>query len=205
MSLKGGRNMKGARLGLSRRRNPAFTLIELLVVVAIILVLTGIALRIMSLVNRKAGTAATLRVLEQVKNALGAYYSTYGTYPPVTSVAYIYEKTPMKDLPDPPDDMGWRTGLVYFIYSGDHHNPYAQRWQHYLEGIGGFDILTNAKPKNFVWNYWTNNLHSIWDAWDSELRYECLPPYSTYRLWSIGPNRNDNNGGGDDLGVAPTE
>jgi prepilin-type N-terminal cleavage/methylation domain-containing protein len=197
--------MKGALFGLSRRRNPAFTLIELLVVVAIILVLTGIALRIMSLVNRKAGTAATLRVLEQVKNALGAYYSTYGTYPPVTSVAYEYENTPLASLPDIPPDMHYSTGLVYFIYSDPKHNPEAQRWRHYLEGIGWTGSPDYSNRVGFAWVFWTNNYHTIWDAWDRELHYECRPPYSSYRLWSDGPDRNNNNGVGDDLGVAPTE
>lgn len=191
--------------GTRYRQRGSFTLVELLVVVAVILVLLGISLKVMSMVNRKAGVARTTWVLEQVKNALGSYYATYGMYPPVKTVGYQYEKTPMTSLPAIPADMYYSTGLVYFIFSGTFHNPEAQKWQHYLDGIGSYGQVPHSNKTGFAWIYWTNSTHTIFDAWDKELRYECLSPYSTYRLWSTGPNQADNNGSVDDIGIAPGE
>jgi hypothetical protein len=159
----------------------------------------------MAIVNRKAGVGRTTWILEQVKNALGSYYATYGTYPPATTVAFQYEKTPLASLPAIPPDMKYTTGLVYFVYSDANHNPDAGRWQHYLEGIGHYGQQYYSNRVGFSWVFWTNNTHTINDAWDTELRYECLPPYSTFRLWSAGPDRNNSNGGGDDLGVTPAD
>ncbi|MEI6516555.1 MAG: type II secretion system protein [bacterium] len=185
-------------------RHGGFTLIELLVVVAIILILMGITFNIIGVATRKAGQAQTMQILEQVKNALGAYYTTYGIYPPVSSVYYEYENQSVASMPTPPDDLHYTTGLVYYIFNGAYHNPDAEaaRWQHYLEGIGGMGMpiySNNGGAFNFQF---TNSCHTISDAWGSEIHYQCIPPdYQQYRLWSEGPNKEDNGGGGDDIGV----
>jgi len=201
---------KSERIVNPNRHRRSFTLVELLIVVAVILILLGISLRVMSMVNRKAGVARTTWILEQVKNSLGSYYSTYGTYPPVTTVAYQYEKTPVGSLPAIPPNLNYSTGLVFFVYAPPKHaghnpDPSAQRWQYYLDDIGEYGLAFYSNQVGFSWVFWTNNTHTIKDAWDSELRYECLPPYSRYRLWSVGPNRSNENGAGDDEGVAPGE
>lgn len=188
-----------------RRGHLAFTLIELLVVIAVILILVGISLKVMSLANRKAGITRTTWILEQVKNSLAAYYATYGTYPPVNSVYYEYESTPMSALPAVPTDPGYRTGLVYFIFSGTYHNPEAEGWQHFLDGIGNYGSPRYSNQVGFAWVAWTNSSHTIYDAFGNELHYESPYPYSTYRLWSDGPNRANNNGSGDDQGVTSVE
>jgi prepilin-type N-terminal cleavage/methylation domain-containing protein len=195
---------RGSRVGVNRRSS--FTLIELLVVVAVILILMGISLKVMGIVNRKASTGKTTWILEQVKNALGAYYSLYGTYPPVDSVAFVYEGS----IPSPTEVLipastaGWSTGLVYYIYSTDsHHNQEAKPWQHYLEGIGGIDTDPKTNITIGAWRGgFTNKIHSISDAWGQTLRYKSYPPdYQRFLLYSIGPNGSDQSGGGDDIGV----
>jgi len=177
----------------------AFTLIELLVVVAIILILAGITLKIIPMVTRKTGQVATMRLLEQVKNALGGYYSTYGIYPPVNSVYYEYENTPMSSLPITPPNSGYSTGLVYYIYNGPHHNPdsEASRWQHYLRDIGSASTRTTGVG----WVMWTNSTHTIKDSWGNDLKYSNSSDHQWYKLWSVGPNGVDESGGGDDVGV----
>lgn len=188
------------RLRLKR----SFTLIELLVVVAIILILAGLTIRVMSMVNRKTGQVATMRILEQVKNALAAYHTTYGSYPPVNQVYYEFENTLMSSLPAVPSNPGYTTGLVYYIYTGPYHNPDADaaRWQHYLEGIGsaGGPTYSNQIGGAF-WVSWTNSSHTINDAWARELKYQHSADYQSFKLWSLGPDGSDNGGGGDDIGV----
>lgn len=188
------------------KRRGSFTLIELLVVVAIILLLLGMSLKIMSVINRKATTARTIWILEQVKNSLGAYYSTYGSYPPVSFVGYEYEKTPMSELPALPPSMNWKTGMVYYIYSADKHNPEAAPWQHYLKDIGSYGMTEYSNRIGAAWIFWSNKTHSIADAWDRGIYYRSDPPdYQRYLLWSAGPNGTDEGGGGDDIGVQAAE
>ena len=205
--------MNGTIAGSARKgsRRGSFTLIELLVVVTIILILAGITLKVMSLVNRKTGQAQTLWVLEQVKNALGAYYTTYGTYPPVNSVYFEYKGTDPASLPATPTNMYYSTGLVYYIYANPpytEHNPdvEARRWQHYLERLPG----DNGSPphSNMVGAFfvtWTNNSHTICDAWGTPLQYNCSAPYQKFLLWSCGPNGVNNTGTFDDIGVTPDD
>lgn len=200
MSMMNGRAVRGGG------RRGSFTLIELLVVVAIILVLLGMSLRVMSIINRKTTTAKTIWILEQVKNALGAYYSTYGSYPPVSLVGYEYERTPMATLPALPPSMYWKTGMVYYIYSDAKHNPEAAPWQHYLKDIGYFGMAEYSQRIGAAWIFWSNNTHSIVDAWDRGIYYRADPPdYQRYLLWSAGPNGADEGGGGDDIGVQATD
>lgn len=209
----GAESREGARSVPPVSRRSSFTLIELLVVVAIILILVGIALKITGVVGRQGGRARTLWVLEQVKNALGAYYTTYGSYPPVNSVTYILPYTDPASLPAVPDGgFGYTTGLVYYLYYvGNHpyHNsdPDAARWAHYLEDIGGYDMkpMSNKSSSAFTWVFWTNRVHDISDAWGRGLYYSCPSPYQQFRLWSAGPNGRNENGAGDDIGVTWTE
>lgn len=181
---------QGARpvSSIAKRRSLAsFTLIELLVVVAVILILLGISMKVLSIANRHAEKAKTLFVLEQVKNALGAYYTQYGVYPPVDIVEYIYPKTDPSTLAAPPKDgMGYKTGLVYYIYSGSYHNtdPEAAAWQHYLLGLDSGDSPTNSgwDDSGTIKIDWTNSMHTI-----PGIGYECKKFGSScqrYRLWS---------------------
>ena len=144
--------MNTVDVGISKRRlmgrlqRRAFTLIEMLVVVAIILILAGMTFKIIPLVTRYTGQGGTLKVLEQVKNALGGFYATYGVFPPVNSVPYEYEGTPMGNFPVTPTNTGYSTGLVYYIYNNPHHNQDAEasRWQHYLKDIGSYGTTSNG-------------------------------------------------------------
>lgn len=179
----------------------SFTLIELLVVVAIILILAGVSLKIMSLVNRKTATARTLMVLEQVKGALGAYYVAYGAYPNVATVGSV---APYKLPSTLPPDLKTSRGLTACIMSGytisdfknypntmAFFNQEARRWEYYFDKIGDrirTDTPTNKAGAGGSIYTWTNATVTIWDGWDREIKYS---PYSTnnqqgYRLWSVG-------------------
>ena len=79
----------------SRRHNPAamhkppgqfsaFTLIELLVVIAIIAILIGLLFPAFRAVQNQAKQTQAKNDLTQIVNAVNAYYTDYGKYPPAT-------------------------------------------------------------------------------------------------------------------------
>lgn len=184
---------------VSRRSLASFTLIELLVVVAIILILAGMSLKIMSMVTRKTATARTIMVLEQVKGALGAYYATYGSYPPVNTV---YSSAPYKMPSTPPPDPKTSRGLTSYImscyskYSGSpdtlaFFNQEARRWDYYWEKIGDrayYTSPTNKMGAAGSMYFWTNAAVTILDGWDREIRYSPITTNNQegYLLWSRG-------------------
>lgn len=201
-------------------RRKAFTLIELLVVVAVILILMGISLKIMGLVSRKTATARTVMVLEQVKNALNAYYAAYGSYPAVYTTKTV---TPLT-LPANPPPTGFNTsrGLTAYLMTGREwqdgwagnanvvgfFNPDARQWNHYFkklveDGRVWREDVTNSAlgGGGASWMDWTNSRVFFRDGWDREIRYQPMTSNDVqgYRLWSLGPNGVDNGGGGDDI------
>jgi prepilin-type N-terminal cleavage/methylation domain-containing protein len=196
----------------------AFTLIELLVVVAIILILAGISLKVMSIVGRKTATARTLMVLEQVKGALGAYYATYGSYPATSNMNSIAPyKRPSTEIPEM--DASTKRGLTSFIMSGNKlsdfknypetlsfFNSEARRWEYYFDKLGDRIVIsspTNRASSSGSWYIWTNASVTIKDGWEREIKYSPMATNNQegYRLWSVGADGVNNNGGGDDVEV----
>lgn len=68
-----------------------FTLIEMLVVIVVIFILMGVTVKVFPLIGRRAGVAKATYDLQQLRNALNAYYAEYGSYPPCNFTAYEYE------------------------------------------------------------------------------------------------------------------
>jgi prepilin-type N-terminal cleavage/methylation domain-containing protein len=195
-------------LGSLQRR--AFTLIELLVVIAVILILLGISLKMMSIVSNKTGTAKTLYVLEQTRNALDAYYSTVGSYPNTTVIKY--------DRYDGGGKASWGfdassyitnvIGLTYYI--GYESHPRAASWQKFVMNVSpavitivgshtnppvsmpGFDAITS-----------TNLVSSIRDAWDRDVVYMPNASCDGYTLSSKG--LDGISGTADDIGITKSE
>lgn len=46
---------------------------------------------------------------------------------------------------------------------------------------------------------WTNSYRTFHDGWGTEIQYRSYPPYQSYKLWSCGPNKADDDGEGDDI------
>lgn len=74
------------------------------------------------------------------------------------------------------------------------------RWAHFLEGVdlsteddGGKDVSAYTG----VYCDYVNRMDHLYDPWGRDIRYECFPPYLTYRLWSLGPDGE--NGTDDDI------
>ncbi len=186
---------QGARpvSSIAKRRSLAsFTLIELLVVVTVILILAGISLKVMSVVGTKTGTAKTLMVLEQVKNALGGYYSVFGSYPPVNSVD---STAPDKQPASLTNNVGCGVGLTAYLLSGKDGsaltrafcNPEATKWEHYLDGVYSTGSPTNSFQQGMSMMDLTNRTYTITDGWGNRIHYSVAPDLQSYTLWSDGP------------------
>jgi prepilin-type N-terminal cleavage/methylation domain-containing protein len=182
----------------TRRSLASFTLIELLVVITVILILAGISLKVMSVVGSKAGTAKTLMVLEQVKNALGGYYSVFGSYPPVNQVESAAPNNQSASLTN---NINCEKGLTSYLLSGKDGsaltrafcNPEATKWEHYLEGI--YSTTSPTNPPTLVGMSMmdsTNLTYTINDGWGHTIHYSVAPDFQSYTLWSEGPTASTN-------------
>ena len=149
------------------RREVAFTLIELLVVVAIILILLGITVRVMSVAARHDKENTTSLQAERLKSAIEAFNTAKGIYPPCDGVKYTYVENG-----DPPSFVPNQlfTGLVYYLF----YDAQAATWSHYLTDSpdDGTVAQSNGVPQG-TW-YWTNATHTIKDGWDREWNYTVL-------------------------------
>lgn len=199
----------------------SFTLIELLVVIAIIGILVGMIFKMMAYATRDALTAATIEKLEKVAHTLEEYRAEYGQYPPVNFVRYEYENTSNQIdflrtgyFVDHPQDIGFSYGLVAYLekrddgYNIEHtDNSYwiddtprdiaaKKRWAPFMDGVVSLNPDGPISNNVLGWPYW-NDYRTVVDGWGKEIRYESLPPYLTYRLWSNGSDETD--GTADDI------
>lgn len=76
----------------SRHLVAGFTLIELLIVVAVIAILAGITLAAMGGANQKAARDRTKAEIAAIANALQAYHSQNGEYPPSAGGLVPYQQ-----------------------------------------------------------------------------------------------------------------
>jgi prepilin-type N-terminal cleavage/methylation domain-containing protein len=253
-----------------------FTLIEMLVVIVIIMILSGMVLKIMTLVSRKAGISRCAHDLLQLENALAEFYSEYGQYPPglgdpKDNVEYEFENSYLQPpwfrdtfLPghsnvndkvnffpdvivykdeqvprylegisqghlanpsdrDDPDvakwGLGYRYGLASYLWKRDMQGSsiYGAGQKHWYRRDTDRDIASKERWASFLtdvkfhardWDdsayavhkaatgsgtpVYSNVVYTIYDPWDRGYYYECKPPYFSYKLWSIGPDRQNN-------------
>jgi prepilin-type N-terminal cleavage/methylation domain-containing protein len=78
-----------AAMQKSPDQSSAFTLIELLVVIAIIAILIGLLFPAFKAVQNQAKQTQAKNDLTQIVNAVNAYYTDYGKYPPATDDVVI--------------------------------------------------------------------------------------------------------------------
>ena len=151
---------------MQKKNNRGFSMIEMLVVIVIILILSGMVLKVMTLVFGSTGSAKASGDIMKLENALAEYYSEYGQYPPgvgdpQANVEYEYENTNTQTMlagryfDNHPGEIGYRYGLVSHLwlrdrggqertYSEDTSRDRAnkQNWAHFLDGV---NVQTSAK------------------------------------------------------------
>ena len=175
----------------ARRSLASFTLIELLVVVAVILILFGISLKMMSVVGRKSGIAKTLYVLEQTRNALDAYYATMGSYPNTTDIVYDRFNNAGRGSWgfDASASLHSTLGLSYYIRYEPH--PRSESWQKFARTVvkpAGSYTNPPISKVGFDSIMTTNVMDSIRDAWDRDIVYVPNAKCDGYILYSKGPD-----------------
>jgi len=99
------------KINLPARRR-AFTLVELLIVISIIGLLAAFILTAMGPIKRNKAISAARSELEQYKNALEAYHSKYGVYPPANQNPNSLYNAPVPP-PLPPNDRAQFSQLYY--------------------------------------------------------------------------------------------
>ena len=117
-------------------------------------------------------------------------------------------------IPSKPDwYLGYSYGLVSHLYHRDRGSQgncwydadtardkaAKAKWQHLLEGLHLHVRGVAKKPPSGMEaiQVYTNNVASIQDPWGRQYRYQCKPPFLSYKLWSAGPDGGD--GSGDDI------
>src|SRR5262249_38612979 len=80
------------------RHTPAFTLIELLVVIAIIGILVGLLFPAFKAVQNQARQTQAKNDLTQIVNAVNAFYTDYGKYPPATDDVVIADNSALLNV-----------------------------------------------------------------------------------------------------------
>ena len=169
----------------ARRRG--FTLIELLVVMAIIAILAGILLPVITAARRQAKIAATRTLLAQIGTALGHFNDDWGRYPPDNNG----DPSKLPALVAPPTANA--SERLYFYLATTIPSPTSGKFP-YIELQPGVQNAVGPSGTYYV----------IVDAWQLPFYYKSTSPVynpDSFDLWSGGPNRLNESGstGTDDI------
>jgi len=206
MNLKNGIEMNH-RDTETRRREGAFTLVELLVVIAIIGLLAALIIGGAGIANTKKITSRVKADMQAIENAIVAYHSKVGVYPPnaihvptgtniPATPPLFYELTGTKSGID-------NTGRFYSTIKGD-EKIYVPS----IDQIFGRQGFVNSNPedaRNFFPDLKPNQYREISTAPDVELLVVPAPgpndfpdptggdkPINTWRYVSKNPTHNPN-------------
>ena len=92
------------------------------------------------------------------------------------------------------------TESIYYVPDTERDEQAKKKWAMFLEPLNEHNRKTDSEPldpprRADKWTgqktIYTNSYETVNDPWGGEIRYESLPPYMTYRLWSLGPDGAD--------------
>jgi prepilin-type N-terminal cleavage/methylation domain-containing protein len=199
-----------------RARERGFTLVEILVVIAIIAVLSGIAIPVLSSVKTRQKATATKMLIERLKGAIEHYSDDFGDYPP--------SSPKLAGLPATGTDDGIKT-LVRCLSTKKKSGPYFQFEDDVLKkDDSGRQVSGNPTDSYFA----TKDLFECVDAFGNALIYLHNADYKTgqkvelgtetvqvsgvrskktnqyhdltkFQLWSAGANGKNDQGDDDDV------
>ncbi len=202
-------------------RERGFTLVEVLVVVAIISLLMGLLVPSLMRAGSKAKVTETATLIEKIKAALQAYEHDHGDYPPTSlkdggyysngvndgieslllHLATEFRGAPILEVEEKylenldkdsiPSDYplnwyfgdrqareivdSWGNPLIYF-HNRDYSSPKSHMRAYKIDGKKVGSIKPEKSKKTAAYHGW-----------------------SSFQLWSVGPNCKNENGEGDDI------
>lgn len=160
-----------------KNRSSGFTIVELVVVMTIILILAGLITGAAQKAKERAMVAQTRAMISGLETALGMFQTDLGGYPTGTNAQLVINLTTL--------------GGTYVIVPTTYTTTTVAGWS---------GPYMNFKQGEVVGG-------TVRDAWARDFHYTNPgtahaggPDYTTYiDIYSDGPNRTDNAGGGDDV------
>src|SRR3954462_9943766 len=129
-----------------KRNQRGFTLIELLIVLAIIGILSAIAIPNLLTAMQRSKQKRTMADVRTVATAIEAYGTDNNGYPQATSIEALEPILQPKYVTTMPRIDGWAHPLMYFCYETK-----EGRWTGYVIGSGGQDgMFEHSNPRDYV-------------------------------------------------------
>lgn len=155
-----------------KNRSSGFTLIEMIVVLTIIMILAGLITGAATKAKQRAMIAQTKTMISGLETALGMFQTDLGGYPNSGNASLVTNLTTL--------------GGSYTV------------------GTTSYTVVATSGWSGPYINFKTNDLVSgqVVDAWGSNYSYvrPGVTAGSTYvDIWSNGPDKANNSGGGDDI------
>ncbi|MEE8141617.1 MAG: prepilin-type N-terminal cleavage/methylation domain-containing protein [Planctomycetota bacterium] len=205
-----------------RKREHGFTLIELLVTLAIIAALAALLTPTLRRARIRAMVNSGHQEIQRLALALESFQSDYGDYPP-TDIEEFYEVTG-NDL-----NSGIES-LVGHLATRSKGGPYFEFKDEHISNLDEDSISSGDVLQELNWSFGDSQLREYLDPWDIPYIYFHNRDYersfavyhqnkqktqaragfsaktanyyslTTFQIWSVGPNRKNENGEGDDIG-----
>jgi prepilin-type N-terminal cleavage/methylation domain-containing protein len=202
-------------------RHGGFTLLEVLVVVAIISLLAGLIVPAVLKGPTKAHIVETQTLIEKIKIALEGYESAYGDYPPTSLRDEGYFSNSTNDgiesllvhLASKARNEPMEVGEKYLDNTDKDEVPKSYPLNWYFGDSKAREIVDSwgnpliyfhrndyEAPKKYMRTYKLKGGKKITGVKPGKSKKTATyHGWSTYQIWSVGPNGKNENGEGDDI------
>lgn len=185
-----------------KKLRDGFTLIEMMVVVVVIAILMAGTFRLMKTVDLKNKEAQTKTRLQKLQNVLSAFYSEYGSYPPVAEFCspdpYVEHYDPFDSYQSERPASGLTAQNATYAarcQPVDYLYPPPQKWD---QGINEMYRKKKAQSANGIANSIRNRNNPNWGDSDGTRAFRFgLLSFLLPRFTLMGGNSNGNLSGND--------
>ncbi|HYF48730.1 MAG TPA: type II secretion system protein [Planctomycetota bacterium] len=175
-----------------RRSFVGLTTLELLVVISIIVFLIAFLFAATLHMRERTRVSQSKKLVESVHNGLEAYHMDFRAYPPDSFAGYssaeaivYFLTTAFRIAPDA------SKGEVAATING---GPYARFNEVEVRQVAGKKTVVDAWGTPIQYKVQVTTEVDIWDSTKNRQSY-------IIKLYSCGPNKNDDGGSGDDIEV----